>query len=282
MVLDGLSFGVLTRDGESSPLGKFDEFLGITTGTSGESFFWEEENRTGMRGGHCNGWAAASILYPEPDSGFTNPLSNQELKMSDRKALLTASSFCVHWAFYGHRMYLSSPEEERSDIDPVLFHKVVLYYVNRLKKPVALDYYSSHLVDNNVITGYEFTVATVDDEENAFDVSMKLKTHYYTYAGDGGPAPFRNRTYSYRLYVNSDGMPVDGRWHSNNPDFLWVPLAPKDCGRQNPHLKKASVEIFVYGREISSTPNLPNPPGDDPGQDPGQNPNQIPGLEELI
>ncbi|MCB0415900.1 MAG: hypothetical protein KDD50_16300, partial [Bdellovibrionales bacterium] len=252
-------FGSLTAN-SNSPLHIFDRFVEKYLGKKGKASEWEDHNRPGnVVGGHCNGWSAASILYPEPEEKVYSPELGQDIDRKTSKALLTVSSFCVHWAFYGKRFYLSSPKDEEEDIAPELFHKVLLYYIKKLGKPVAMDYYPGYWVDNTVISGYKFKIKRLEDHEYKYRVDADLTTHYYTENDKKGVAPIKIRSYSYYLDVDDNGIITKGKWISKNPDFMWVPLAARNCGRQNPHVTKELVEKIVY-----RTPTI-----QDPGQDPG-------------
>jgi hypothetical protein len=94
-------FGSLTQR-LSSPLRLYDRFIEAVTGERGQASEWENEVRPGnIAGGHCNGWAAASVLYPEPTESRKVPEINTRMSVKKLKGLLSASSFCVHWPFMG-------------------------------------------------------------------------------------------------------------------------------------------------------------------------------------
>ncbi|MEO0337406.1 MAG: hypothetical protein AAF202_13505, partial [Pseudomonadota bacterium] len=286
-------FGTLTRN-RTAPLKLYDRFIEAVTGNRGQAADWEDRVRPAEEnGGHCNGWSAAAVLYPEPTEPRQVPEINARMSVKKLKGLLTASSFCVHWAFYGKRFYLSSPEEEKSDIDPGLFHRVLLYYIKQIKKPVAMDYFPGYWVDNHVISGFDLDIKKSEKEGYDFYVVAKLNAHYYHERDEVGIAPTKSYTYKYHLKVTPEGLAQTGEWDGNDhPDFLWVPLATRDCGRQNPHLKKAHIETMVYGRQLASDrrpddddsdddsddddgsgePGAGDDDDGDPGQDPGQDP----------
>ena len=46
-------------------------------------------------------------------------------------------------------------------------------------------------------------------------------------------AQYAEVPYEYTLDVDGQGKPIGGTWLSKNPDFLWAPIAQKECGREN-------------------------------------------------
>lgn len=231
--------------GPRSPLGKYDAYVQARTGTNPGAAAWENEHHSLQSvawGGHCNGWAASSVLFAEPRGPLWDAKSGQVFYTSDLKGILTESSFCVHWAFFGSRYRDSN--DDITDIHPELFHKVLLRYIGELKKPVAMDYVRGESVDNSVISGYRMTITRVADTTDRYHVKAALRVHAYNHSrseNTGNKAYARNYTYEYDLTVDADGNPTAGTWTSDNPDFLWVPLSPRECGRENASIRDNQV-----------------------------------------
>jgi len=249
--------------GAYSPLGKFDRWYLQNFNKPNESHQWEAQNHNLQQvswGGHCNGWAASSILYPEPNEAVADPVSKIVFLPSDLKGILASTSFCVNWAFYGKRY--RQPGDDLKDISPDRFHKLLEHYILNLNKPIAFDYFSKAEVDNNIITGYRLTIT--NEGPNIFHVDASIQAADYDHARseDAGPAKGRSFYYSYRLTTDAAGEIVSGSWISaENPDFLWVPVSQANCGRENPHLDfqkvnkilqlpKAAEQSFNFFREI--------------------------------
>jgi len=53
--------------------------------------------------------------------------------------------------------------------------------------------------------------------------------------------------YEYYLNTDNNGVITGGEWKgdSPNPDFLWVPLAPSNCGKENPKMDYLIVDEMV-------------------------------------
>ncbi|MGZ5279832.1 MAG: hypothetical protein ACXWC9_07820, partial [Pseudobdellovibrionaceae bacterium] len=249
--------------GEYSPLGKFDRWHFENLNQVNESSKWEAENHNLQQvswGGHCNGWAASSILYPEPTAPVADPISKIVFLPSDLKGILASTSFCVNWAFYGKRFRQEG--DDLKDILPDRFHKLLEHYVLNLNKPIAIDYFPNAEVDNNIITGYDLTITKTGP--GLFHVDARIRAANYSSSRQESPGPAQPRSfhYSYQLTTNEAGEIISGQWLSTeNPDFLWVPTSQANCGRENPRvdykkvnrilqLPKATQQNLILDREI--------------------------------
>ncbi len=208
---------------------------------------WEKNNHALEHvswGGHCNGWLASSILHKEPTEYLWDPYDKRVIFPSVQKGILAENSFCVDWAFYGKRYRKLGDDSE--DIYPHRFHKVLIYYIKHLQKAVGMDYRTYEIVDNHSVSGYTFTIKKT--AERKFRVKAELRMHDYDHnrsEATGGATPYQN-TFEYYLYTDGDGNIESGKWITNsNPDFLWVPLAQKDCGRENPHIHQSVVRRII-------------------------------------
>ena len=223
--------------GAFSPLGKYDAAVKARTGTDPGSVKWEREFHSLQHvpwGGHCNGWAASSVLYKEVEKPKWDAASKQVLFTSDFNGMLAEASFCLDWAFYGARN--NSDNDDTLDISPDKFHKVLSYYIETLKKPIAFDRFSRKEIDNWVISGFEAKITKDTTTPNTFLVTNIVTVHPYPrdIRDDIGPASKESITYKYKLTTDDQGEITGGVWLSKNPDFLWVPLSQSNCGRENP------------------------------------------------
>ncbi|MGZ3713099.1 MAG: hypothetical protein ACXWQO_13555 [Bdellovibrionota bacterium] len=231
----------------AGPLGKYDAFS-TARDVPGRSVRWERSNHTSHGlwwEGHCNGWAAASIIRRQPTAPVEDSVSGQTFSVSDLKGILTEADFCVSASMFGSR-YDGGRGDRLSDIDPDVFHTALTYYIGKLHKPMAMDYRRDAVVDNHVISGY-----TMKIEENSPDeltVTATLRMHQY----DGsiinvpGTAPAYNRIYRYTLHRKSDGSVDGGHWITENPDFLWVPLSPGPCRSGNTGLSAEMMKNLFH------------------------------------
>lgn len=241
-------------NGTNSPMAKYDRFVQARTGSNPGSQSWEN-SRHRYHGinweGHCNGWAASSVLRPEPRASKIDEQSGAIFTVSDQKGLLAETDYCVKIAFFGNRYRGSN--SNRRDINPALFHKTLRYYIGNLKKPIATDYKQLAEVDNHVISGYTMNIKQTG--ENTYSVKTQIRIHKYDKGTSSVPgmAPMYTRTYSYRLREAADGS-LTGTWTSTNPDFLWVPLASEDCNNNNPRIDHARIQEILDLPEVTTNP----------------------------
>ncbi|MCM2281770.1 MAG: hypothetical protein NDI61_07975 [Bdellovibrionaceae bacterium] len=227
------------------PLGKYDRFVSAKTGSSPNARGWESANHR-YRGisweGHCNGWAASAIIRAEPRFSRRDPESGVVFSLVDQKGLLAETDYCVVTAFFGKR-YRGGGNIR--DISPALFHKTLLYYIGQLGKPVAMDYKRDSPVDNHIVSGYRMSIRQTG--ANLYRVSATLKVHRYDTSRSSSPgtAPTYTRQYRYTLRTDDGGSVIGGTWHSTNPDFLWVPLAPGECSSNNPRVRGSYTNMIL-------------------------------------
>src|SRR5262249_11654736 len=94
--------------GPYSPLGKYDAYVTATTGANPESADWESAHHSDTAvewGGHCNGWAASSILHEEISQPLWDPNNEVVIYDNDVNGMFAEASFCVDAVYYGARNY---------------------------------------------------------------------------------------------------------------------------------------------------------------------------------
>jgi hypothetical protein len=230
----------------NSPMVKYDRFVRSRSGSNSSAAAWENSHHlsTGLWWeGHCNGWAASSILRSEPRSSKYDSSTGITFSVSDIKGLLSEADSCVNSSFFGHRY--NGARDNIRDINPALFHKTLTYYVGSLRKPIVTDYHNDSVVDNHVISGYSMTVSQAGTHN--YRVTVVLRMHKYdSFRTDApGMAPTYNRTYRYILRKDASGNIVDGSWLSDNPDFVWVPLSSGNCSGRNPWIKDNWIQSLL-------------------------------------
>ena len=236
--------------GDHSPLGKYDRAQTVRTGINPNSVEWEQRVHSLEHvdwGGHCNGWAASSVLYEKWADRLWDESIQSVVLPSDVDGLRAEASFCVNWAFYGRR-YNGRSGDDIADIYADKFHKVLRYYLKYQKKAIAVDYFVEESVDNNVITGYQSNFTAIADRPGWFQVETQVRMHDY---GDRHElvqtAEIEPRTYHYKLQLDENRNILAGEWNDDedHPDFLWVPLAQRKCGRENPNLDHNQIESWI-------------------------------------
>jgi hypothetical protein len=240
--------GVPLARPENSPLHLYDQYVEKVFGRSPQSREWELRYHSLEHvpwGGHCNGWAASSVLDNFNEDYLYDHHNHNMISPKDIQGMRSETAFCVNWAFYGKR-YRGNEGDDINDIYPDKFHKVLRYYIKGMGKPVALDRYQSTSVDNSVISGYDFKVEEVNP--NRVKVTNAVRVHYYSgsYVYTKKTAYSRIKTYKYFLDLNDEGEITGGEWITSHPDFLWVPLAQEKCGRENPRMHHGWIDQMIH------------------------------------
>ena len=254
--------GLPTAAGENSPLGLFDLHEEKRTGVDPGSRLWEAKRHSGnptIWGGHCNGWAASSVLYPEPTQTRFDPTIQKVITPYALKGMLAEASFCVKEAFYGTRY--NTGKDDLLDIYPDLFHKILTYYIRDLKSPVLMDYVRAAPVDNHVITGYHFQISELAPDTVHVNAVLTVAGYDIEQRDSLGPAHTYERKYSYTLKLNDKKEIVSGTWDltSDNPDFMWVPIgaSPNCSGDNNPNIQAAQVLSLIEQLEPTKARVIP-------------------------
>ncbi|MEW6055208.1 MAG: hypothetical protein AB1540_01225 [Bdellovibrionota bacterium] len=131
----------------------------LARGTGG-SQSWEVSNHgQGLAGvadwwGHCNGWAAAALLMPEPKGPKT--INGVEFSISDRKALLSEVFMEVTGDFLGNRV--NNPGDTSSgafrDIVPAQFYLMLTNVIGLQRRAFIMDRFTGVEVWNHPVVAY--------------------------------------------------------------------------------------------------------------------------------
>ncbi|HEY8279303.1 MAG TPA: hypothetical protein VIH99_06755 [Bdellovibrionota bacterium] len=223
------------------PMSKYDSYVSAR-GVSGGAASWESGHHLSHGiwwEGHCNGWAAAAILRAEPTTPVLDSQSGVTFSVSDLKGIFTEADYCANASMFGHRY--DGRGDDLYDIDAALFHRTLTYYIGNLHKPVAMDYRRDEVIDNHIVSGYSMEIE--ENSPTVVTVTATLNVHKYdgSRIEEPGVAPIYTRVYRYTLTRDSDGLITGGKWLSENPDFLWVPLSTGRCRSGNPNLDESMI-----------------------------------------
>src|SRR5205085_1724032 len=90
--------------------------------------------------GHCNGWAAAAVLFAEPHA--TMPVGSTAFGVADQKSLLSEIAMEVDAAFFGSRANSDgSSDPAFQDIYPDQWFLVMTNYMGA-GLPIIIDRYT--------------------------------------------------------------------------------------------------------------------------------------------
>jgi hypothetical protein len=267
-----------------SPFEKYDQYVLSRTGKNPGAWDWERNPRNNHYNpnaeqweGHCNGWAAASILTPEPKhrrirNGIT-------FEVADQKGLLSEQYMNTYCQFYGSR-YWGRPGDDLQDIYPHEFHRLLLEYLGTGKSALIVDISCDEQVWN--FPAYKFESTWSSGWFN--DKKLKVRTTVYFVDDNVRPefigTKWFSTTYTYNLFLDDRGNVVDGEWtgesRRNHPDFVWVPTAdapnPPGTLQENPLIDPRFVKEIVEGPERIESPAVTSNNPDSVVRESGLNP----------
>jgi hypothetical protein len=212
----------------NSPLDKYDRYVALVSGESPATHAWELQHLFfpgSLWAGHCNGFAAAALLEPEP----TEPLNVLGITFSvaDLKGLLVDYHFgdASAWSF-----------GEDGQLNPADFHRMLLDWVQAADKGFVLTY------DMGSGEVWSYPVYRFDSQwsmDAGDNDTWHVKTTVWMADMDVAPnfvgiKPYPNamgKTFEYTL----DGdprAPTDGAWTGASksgrfahPGRIWYPEA---------------------------------------------------------
>ena len=166
--------------------------------------------------GHCNAWAAAAIMEPEPRHSTT--VSDIPFTAGDVKAYITELYMEIHSSFYGSRNEYHDTEDARSGIDfkdvtPAAFHILFADMVGKRDKGFVIDRYTGSQVWNQPVRAFRSTIEPLYEGTGDDAVALKRSVIYTKY-GSGNPSEDeRGETDVYPVMVETtihwmtDGLP---------------------------------------------------------------------------
>lgn len=237
---------------------KYDAFVQKRTGSNPGAAAWERNPRNDHYdpngpswAGHCNGWAAASILEPEPKAPRT--IHGTTFSIGDQKGLLSEMYMDCYTEFYGQRKNDNFPFS--LDIRPDLFHRLLVENIKMKKRGIVADISFNAPVWNYSVCGYSsfwqpggfFSRDSIKVTTTVYFADDNVKTNFVG-------TQYLKKTYNYLLTLNRRGEIVGGRWTLaslwNHPDFVWIPIAdmPAKGNGENPRLDPKLVHEITRGR----------------------------------
>lgn len=242
-----------------SPFEKYDAYVQSRTGKNPGTVAWEADSRNNHYNvnaenweGHCNGWAAASILTAEPT--ITRVRNGIEFKTADQKGILSEIYMNTYCNFYGNRNW-GKPGDDYNDIYPDEFHRLLINYIGAGKSAIICDMEADRMVWNFPIYKFESTWTTgwFDDRK------LKVTTTCYFVNDDVKPdyigCKWFTVKYTYNLNLDENNNIVSGEWtgdsRKNHPDFIWVPTSdapnPNNTNLENPRFDPKMVREICEG-----------------------------------
>ncbi|MGE3268449.1 MAG: hypothetical protein AB7P40_06860 [Chloroflexota bacterium] len=263
----------------NGPLARYDRYVESLGRPDPQTVEWEgsEIRFSGLAwAGHCNGWAAAALLEPEPLRERT--INGMTFSVADQKGLLTSYHFAdaAAWA----------AGSEDVDVTPADFHRAVVAWMGGERKgavftyrPVGAEIWS--------YPAYRFETEIGPDpaESNLWHVKMTVWL-----ADNNVPANFtgtrpwpgeNGKVLEYTLTGSDPHNPTGGAWSPKTdgrfgrPFMVWYPdPSQRNIGRQltSPGLDYDLVRQITRGpdRKPLFDPQLPPDPGPLPDEAPAE------------
>jgi hypothetical protein len=239
----------------NSPLDKYDRYLSLVSGDNPGTRAWERAHLyypgSGWAG-HCNGFAAAALLEPEP----TEPLSvlGIDFSVADLKGLLVDYHFgdAAAWSF-----------GDADPLSPAHFHRMLLGWVGLGGRGFVLTYdlgggevwsYPLYRFDS------QWTVDPADADlwhvtTTVWMADMNVAANFV------GTKPFPSdsgKTFTYAVR-GDPRQPTDGEWTGtsrsgrfSHPGRIWYPeptVRNGDRDLVSPGLDRETLGNIVSGRD---------------------------------
>ncbi|MEC9071728.1 MAG: proprotein convertase P-domain-containing protein, partial [Myxococcota bacterium] len=180
--------------------------------------------------GHCNAWAAVSIMEPEPRESIE--LNEIPFTPADVKAYLTEVYMEIQSDFYGSRNGYAGTEEARGEIDyrdvyPAAFHVLVADLVGNRDRGIVIDRHTGEEVWNQPLRAFRSKAEPLYEVVDGEAKPMKLDVVYTRYNYKGEPQPEeRGEQEVYPLLVTTtihwmtDGLPAETLTDENINDDI--------------------------------------------------------------
>lgn len=240
------------------PLDKFDRFVAATTGRSPGTRDWEYQHMRVIDPdkswwGHCNGWAAAAVLEPEPVRAVER--GGVRFGVGDQKGLLSAWHQADGAAF-------AIGGQNRS-LTALAFHRALVDFTVRRRMPVIVNVFSVGS-DRYQVWNYPTFRVRFAYTPDAADPRRTHVAATVWYVGNQVPPDFvgtqpwpsgAGKTYTYWLLDDPEN-PSAGEWEGETagdgelarPSLVWFPDADRRVqGLAPPTLRYESIRAITAG-----------------------------------
>jgi hypothetical protein len=213
----------------NGPLARFDRLMAVL-GRPTRVRQWELANVYLSGGtydwaGHCNGWAAASILEPEPT--VPKVINGVTFTVADQKGLLSSWHFAdgVEWS-YG---------DDENGVPPADFHRAVTQWLGGARKPFIVNA-STNASQVFNFPAYRFRLVYGPDPTDPARTHVRATLWFADYNVDPNFVGLKHwpndqgRTYEYYI-VGDRNDPSGGAWEGvsasgarySRPWRIWYP-----------------------------------------------------------
>jgi hypothetical protein len=251
---------------QPSPLEKYDAYVTgyYPAAAVAQGLVHEYDPEGEMWYGHCDSWAAASILEAEPR--HTGNLKGIPFRIGDKKGLLTL--LYERYAVTRYGTHYWGPADDPNDIYPGGvdgFHQTLINYISNQGLPIVAEIDPGLEVWSFPIYRYEMEWV---DEGDTRHVTCKVWMADDFVSPDFLGTQEVTQTYTYALKIDGHGNILDepGYWEGesvdSHPDYLWFPIS---LGAGSDYLDAEVVYEIVESEENGSDDRFePNNSIEDP------------------
>lgn len=214
----------------NGPLARYDQLARVRGIGNVAVRAWELANVRLVGGlydwaGHCNGWAAAAILEPEPVAPRT--IDGVTFSVADQKGLLASWHFAdgVEWIF----------GDEENGVTPSDFHRALVQWLGAGKRAFVVNAFAGSSQVFN-FPAYRFRVVYTPDAADPAKTHVRATVWFVDYNVDPNFVGVKDwpsdagRTYEYYLVGDRDN-PSGGAWEGASagdqrfarPWQIWYP-----------------------------------------------------------
>lgn len=221
----------------NGPLDKFDRYVQKSSNKKPGCRQWElSYHSSGAFGtGHCNGYAASSIMTCEPISSVTT--HGITFTVGDLKGLLAA----VYWWCPSKLQVVRKPDQAHH------FHMILLQYIHDLGQAIVMD---TDPAPRPAIPwnhpAYKFEMNYDQDPQDPSKIIVNCKVWVVDYSANSNYIGTIDSVKNYKYWIKGNfNLPSGGGWiSSDRPDFIWIPEYP------NPYAKFSDPKHPEYPNPI--------------------------------
>jgi hypothetical protein len=205
--------------------------------------------------GHCNAWAAAAIMEPEPRQD--SEVSGIPFTSADVKAYLTELYMEIQSSFYGSRNDFHDDESARAEIDfrdvtPATFHISFADRIGNKDQGFVIDRHTGSEVWNQPVRAFRSSVEPLYETVEEVAKSEPREITYTQYGHDGSKLDERGEAQVYPVLVTttihwmSDGLPASTLTDQTINDDLTDQEFANSWGIHNRWHEQVEIRTLTY------------------------------------
>ncbi len=186
--------------------------------------------------GHCQAWAAAAIMEPQPQARIVNGVA---FSQDDVEALYTEAWSEHRGQQWGSRYKDQGLDsEEYKDVHPAEFDEQVRYWIGEQQRALIMDFTTGREVWNYPVYAFERTSTF---EGNTEYVTMRIRRAEPVYGVTGTVSKVHTFYYTLRPGGNGVWQNPSGSSVNTHPDYI-IRLTRHGGDYDNPYIKLETLD----------------------------------------